>query len=142
MKAILIWSGAVVGAIVVLLVAATAVGAMLPVAHVASRTETFAVPPAKLWDRAVAQFHRTNDGTYAIIEQSPPHRFVTAIIAKGLPFGGRWTFDFQPAGAGTTLTITEHGEVYNPFFRFVSRFVIGHTKSLDDFMAALRKEKT
>jgi hypothetical protein len=37
-----------------------------------------------------------------------------------------------------SLTITERGEVYNPFFRFVSRYVMGHTQSIDEFMAALR----
>jgi hypothetical protein len=137
-KTFFVWSGAIVGALIAALVLVTVIGALLPMKHVASRTETFAVPPQRLWDLAMAQFHKTNDGTYAIVEQSPPHRFVTAIVKKGLPFGGTWTYEFAPQGSGTTLTITERGEVYNPFFRFVSRFVMGHTRSIDELMAALR----
>jgi hypothetical protein len=138
MKMFFVWSGALVGALIVALALVTVIGALLPVKHVAARTETFVVPPQKLWDLAIAQFHKTNDGTYSIVEQSPPHRFVTEIVKKGLPFGGTWTYEFVPQDSGTTLTITERGEVYNPFFRFVSRFVMGHTRSIDEFMAALR----
>jgi hypothetical protein len=138
MTTFLMWIGAVVGALLVVILVATGIGTMLSVKHVASRTETFDVPPQRLWDLAIAQFQKANDGNYAIVEQSSPHRFITAIVKKDLPFGGTWTYDFVPAGTGTTLTITERGEVYNPFFRFVSRYVMGHTKSIDEFMAALR----
>jgi hypothetical protein len=138
MKTFFIWIGIVGGALLAVIVIATVIGALLPVKHVASRTEAFAVPPQRLWDLAMAQFHKANDGSYAIVEQSPPHRFVTAIVKKGLPFGGTWAYEFAPSGAGTTLTITERGEVYNPFFRFVSRYVMGHTKSIDEFMAGMR----
>jgi hypothetical protein len=138
MKTFLIWIGTVVGVLFTIILIATGIGALLPVKHVASRSETFDTPPQRVWDLAIAQFHKTNDGSYAIVEQSPPHRFVTAIVKKDLPFGGTWTYEFAPAGARTSLTITERGEVYNPFFRFVSRYVMGHTKSIDEFMAALR----
>jgi hypothetical protein len=43
-----------------------------------------------------------------------------------------------PAAGGTTLTVVERGEVYNPVFRFVSRYVIGHTRTLDAYFADLR----
>ncbi len=138
MKTFLIWIGAVVGVLLAVILIATGIGAMLPVKHVASRTEAFTVSQQHLWDMAIAQFHKTNDGNFAIVEQSPPNRFVTAIVKKDLPFGGTWTYEFAPSRAGTSLTITERGEVYNPFFRFVSRYVMGHTKSIDEFMAALR----
>jgi len=137
-KTFLIWIGAVVGALLAVILIAAGIGTMLPVKHVASRTEAFAVSQQRLWDLAIAQFHKTNNGNYAIVEQSPPHRFVTAIVKKDLPFGGTWTYEFAPLNAGTSLTITERGEVYNPFFRFVSRYVMGHTQSIDEFMAALR----
>jgi len=39
-----------------------------------------------------------------------------------------------PEGGGTRLTITEDGEVYNPVYHVVSRFVIGHTRSLDRYL--------
>jgi hypothetical protein len=138
-KIFFIWIGVVVGVLLAVILVATGIGMLLPVKHVAARTEAFVVSQQRLWDLAMAQFQKTNDGSYAIVEQSPPHRFVTAIVKKDLPFGGTWTYEFAPSGAGTALTITERGEVYNPFFRFVSRYVMGHTKSIDDFMAALRK---
>jgi hypothetical protein len=40
------------------------------------------------------------------------------------------------ARPGSTVTITEDGEIYNSFFRFMSRYVIGYegtmTKYLED----------
>jgi len=35
------------------------------------------------------------------------------------------------------VAITEDGEVYNPFFRFMSRFVFGHAATLDEFVKNL-----
>lgn len=39
----------------------------------------------------------------------------------------------------TELTVIEDGEVYNPLFRFVSRLIIGHTATIDVYLAALHK---
>jgi hypothetical protein len=62
---------------------------------------------------------------------------VTRIADKTLTFGGAWTYELSPQGGGTRLVITEHGEVYNPLFRFMSRFVFGHTATLDRYLADL-----
>jgi hypothetical protein len=35
------------------------------------------------------------------------------------------------------VRITENGEVYNPLFRFVSRYVIGHNRTIDAYLRAL-----
>jgi hypothetical protein len=43
----------------------------------------------------------------------------------------------QPQSQGCLLTITEEGEIYNPVFRFVSRFVIGYTATIDGYLARL-----
>ena len=48
-----------------------------------------------------------------------------------------WTYELTPADSGTLLTITESGEVYNPIFRFISRFVIGHTGTMEGVLRAL-----
>lgn len=88
-----------------------------------------------------------SDGTLTLeaIEFREPARLVTEITDKNLPFGGRWVYDLKtvPAGQGsaerTEVTITEHGEVYNPIFRFVSRFIMGHTATLDAYLAELQK---
>lgn len=44
-----------------------------------------------------------------------------------------------PSPEGCTVTVTEDGEVYSPLFRFVSRFVIGHTATLDRKLKALAR---
>ena len=40
-------------------------------------------------------------------------------------------------GDGTRLTITERGEVYNPIFRFLSRFVFAQTATMESFLRGL-----
>jgi hypothetical protein len=62
---------------------------------------------------------------------------VTRIADPEQPFGGTWTFELAPADGGTRLTITERGEVYNPIFRALGRFVFGHTATIDQYLRAL-----
>jgi hypothetical protein len=116
----------------------TAVGVLLPVEHVAARSDWFPLPPERVWTLALAQFEAQNDGTYAIVESDEPRRFVTELAPGKEPFDGTWTYEFVPEGSGTVLRITERGRVHPPFFRFVARFVIGHTRSLDAFLEGLR----
>jgi len=59
------------------------------------------------------------------------------IAERNLPYSGTWTFELQPAAQGTELNITEDGEVSNPLFRFVSRFIMGHTATIDAYLRAL-----
>jgi hypothetical protein len=69
-----------------------------------------------------------------IAELDPPTRMVTRIADKGLPFGGVWIFDISPTTDGCRLNITERGEIYNPVFRFVSRFLMGYHRTLDTYL--------
>ena len=140
MKDVLFWSGVIVGVLAVLVILVAGIGAALPVKHQAVRSETYAVAAPRLWELALALYHRRNDGTYTVQEEHAPQRLVTAIIRKDLPYGGSWTYDFGSKAQETTLTITEDGEVYNPIFRFVSRFITGHEQSIDAYLAALRAD--
>jgi uncharacterized protein YndB with AHSA1/START domain len=81
------------------------------------------------------------DGTslYEVESTEPNKRLVTRIADPSLPFGGKWTYEILPAGDSTTLRITEDGEVYNPLFRFVSRFVFGHSATIDQYLRDVRK---
>jgi hypothetical protein len=63
---------------------------------------------------------------------------VVRIADPDLPFGGTWTYELKQEESGTRVTITERGEVYNPIFRFMSRFVFSHTATLERYLAALR----
>jgi hypothetical protein len=151
----------------ILLVAAavvvTAVGYALPVGHVATSDAIVNAPPDAVFARISdpAQYRewrpdldslellrtdplrwREQSGgdtiTYETVERSAPRRFVTRIADENLPFGGTWTWELQPEGAGTRVTITERGEVYNPIFRFMSRFVISHTATMEKVLRQLQ----
>ena len=78
--------------------------------------------------------------TIEVTEAVPPERLATRISDEGLPFGGTWTYELVPTSAGTRLTITERGEVYNPLFRFISRFVMGHSATMEKYHAGLEKK--
>lgn len=63
----------------------------------------------------------------------------TRIMNDDLPYGGYWTIQLARDGNGTSVTITEHGEVYNPFFRFMSKFVFGHEATMNEYLNNLSK---
>jgi hypothetical protein len=48
-----------------------------------------------------------------------------------------WRRPLSPDDGGCLLTVTEQGEVYNRFFRFMSRYVIGHTATIDAYLRSL-----
>jgi uncharacterized protein YndB with AHSA1/START domain len=155
------WAAAVIGVLVVTILV---VGYSLPVAHVASRSATLGQPPDRVlavladvenfprWRSGVRAVEvlaweprvrwREYDGdtiTFERVEIRPPERLVTRIADPDLPFGGTWTFELAAEGQGTRLTVTEHGEVYNPLFRFMSRFVFGQAATLEEFLADLER---
>ena len=75
-----------------------------------------------------------------LTESDPPQSMVTTILSEGMPFGGRWIYNVEATAGGTALTITEEGEVYNPIFRFVSRFIIGHHKTATTYLEDLGRK--
>jgi Polyketide cyclase / dehydrase and lipid transport len=153
----------ILGALVILIAIVTIIGYSLPKAHVASRDRTLAATPERLFAtlQEVEKFpqwrsdvksvevlartpalrwreHGSNGAmTFEVQDVRPPMRLVGRIADTSLAFGGSWTYAFQPEGTGTRLSITENGEVYNPIFRFMSRFVFGHTATIDRYLADL-----
>ena len=131
-----------IAALAALIAVVAVIGWLLPVKHDATRNAYINRPI----DRVYADI--SNVEAYAswlegvepvevrVEEATPPSRFITR-IAPGQPFGGTWTFTLATEGSGTRVTIVEHGEVYNPIFRFMSRFVFGHTASMDAFLRSL-----
>jgi hypothetical protein len=138
-------------------------GSQLPVKHRVSRTAEFQQSPQQLWDlisgpptwRPDVQRYELlspEDGhrkwreygthgqkmTYEVVEEDPPQQLITRIADPHLPFGGTWTYEIAPEGTGSRLTITENGEIYNPIFRFVSRYVQGYSATIDEYFKALR----
>jgi uncharacterized protein YndB with AHSA1/START domain len=137
-------------------------GTQLPVKHEVSRTAEFTQSPQQVWDlitgpptwRPDVQRYEVLSseaghqkwreyGThsqkiaYEVVEAYPPHRLITRIADPQLPFGGTWTYEIAPTGNGSRLTITENGEIYNPIFRFVSKYLQGYSATIDNYLAAM-----
>ncbi len=72
--------------------------------------------------------------SFETVERAAPTLLVTKIVGEGLEFGGTWRVALEPASPGTRVSITEDGEVYNPLFRFVSRFIIGHDATMNRYL--------
>jgi uncharacterized membrane protein len=163
MKILFIIGGAFVALVAVVLL----IAAMLPSKHVASREITLRRPPADVYavvrDVASAPSWRTDlkgiemlepvEGrqrfrenssngiiTYEVVEDIPNEKLVTAIVDRDLGYCGSWTYEFRPADNGSCVRITEDGEVPNVLFRFMSRFVFGHTATMDTYLKALARK--
>jgi uncharacterized protein YndB with AHSA1/START domain len=158
--------GITLGVIAVVIVATVIAGWLMPVRHRASRQATFRAAPASVWElitnveafpawrgdvKAVERLP-DRDGqpvwaeegsngriTYAVERTDTPRLLVVRIADANLPFGGTWTYEIAPVSGGSTLTITEDGEIYNPIFRVMSRFVFGYESTIATYLTAAEK---
>ena len=153
----------ILGTLFVLVLVVAAIGYALPQGHVASAQGVLAAAPARVFERISDPFrypqwrkdltrvemvgtqplkwreHGNDDPvTFEVVESHPPDRLVVRIADPDLPFGGTWTYELKPEGNGTHLTITERGEVSNPIFRFVGRFFMSPTATMESYLEALR----
>lgn len=162
----LTWLAIAIGALVGLGLVITAIGAMLPRAHVARAEALISAPPARAaamvrdveaqpqWRRgvtAIEMVERRADGLryterqgrdailFDFAETVPDARFTGTIADPKLPFGGTWTWDLVPEGEGTRVRIVEDGEVKNPVFRFFAKFVFGHEATMRRYLADLER---
>jgi uncharacterized protein YndB with AHSA1/START domain len=163
MKWILIAAGVVAVCIMVVAI----VGAMLPRDHVTAMTARIEATPDLVWAtlttpadfpswrydvKTVDLLAPTPTGpswrehskhgaiTFVVEVAEPPRRLVGRIADKNLPFGGSWEYLVDADGpSGSRVTVVERGSVYNPIFRFASRFVVGHTATIDAYLRALGK---
>lgn len=158
------WILYIAAALAIAAILVVVIGYSLPKAHSATVSTTVPLPPDAVytllsdvdrypsWRPGVKSLQRQGDrdGRPAWTEEvsgmkiplyfermERPSLLVSRIADPSLPFGGTWTYRIQPAPVGSSVTITEDGEVYNPFFRFMSRFVFGHTATLDEFVKNL-----
>jgi Polyketide cyclase / dehydrase and lipid transport len=142
------------------------IGTLLPRGHSASRSATFVVPPETVWQAITdvdafpawragvksvrplpdregrkAWVEETTSGAIPlVVERSEaPRLLVLRIADPDLPFGGTWTYQVTPAPGGSAMTITEDGEVYNPIFRFMARFVFGYEATMASYLSSLEK---
>ena len=160
------WILIVVSVVILIALAVIAIGALLPKEHVATRSARFRESPDVIWGAltgfaqypawrstvkkveilpaigGMAAWKETDSSgqaiPYVVVESDASRRLMTRITDQKLPFGGTWTFEVRPdVGGGSVVRITEHGEVYNPLFRFVSRYIMGYTATIDAYLKAL-----
>ena len=154
--------GVVVAVLVILIAAVYLWGKMLPEEHVASVEETIALPPARVFEtirdvtrytswrgdvknvQVVESGRWIEDGSngkipFRVTESAPPARLVVAIDTDQLAFDGTWTYELQPAEAGTRLRITERGRVKSPLFRALGKLFFPHDRTIRGFLANLKR---
>jgi hypothetical protein len=159
------WVALAAGLVVLAVAAIALVGSLLPRDHVAARSARFHRPPQAVWDiiadplagvswrsdlRLVERLPdrdgrlvwRETSGngdalTLELVADEPPRRRVVRIADPSLPFGGTWTYELAGEGDAVRVTITENGEVRNPVFRFLARFVFGHGGTMETFLKML-----
>lgn len=158
--------GVVAAVIVVVVLVVVIIGWRLPVAHRVSRSVTLRASPESVFAliRTSSEFPKWRSDVsrveavpaengrerfrevgkngsilFEIESIDPPERMVTRIADKSLAFGGAWIYEVSATPDGTNLRITEDGEVYNPVFRFVSRFIMGQTATLDRYLGDVER---
>ena len=144
----------------------TLIGWLLPKAHSVSREAQFPEPPEAIWKaitdieampewrqglKSVKHLPDKNglpswvetsaSGTipFETVVSQPPSRWIVRIADSRLPFGGTWTYEITPVAAGSRVRIREDGEVYNPVFRFLSRYVFGYSGTIDAYLKSLER---
>jgi uncharacterized protein YndB with AHSA1/START domain len=159
------WIALIVAVPLVLAAIVYGVGALLPRDHVARVDALLAAPPAaaaalirdveaqprwrssvksiEVLERAAGRLryveHGGEDIAFEFREETPGSRFRSTIADPSLPFGGAWTIELAPQGAGTRVSIEERGEVRDPLYRFFSRFVFGHEATIRTYLADLER---
>ncbi|MGI8733185.1 MAG: SRPBCC family protein [Pyrinomonadaceae bacterium] len=159
------WLIRIVIVLVVLILVVFIAGALLPEEHHASRTLATKQSPQVMWDtindhanepkwrpdvasvtslgerdgKPVWQENYKDGNKVALMttESKPPTRMVRELTDLEGPFSGSWEIDIAPTPEGSKITITEIGKVSNPLFRFVSKFIIGHTTFMERYLEGL-----
>ena len=166
MKTAIIIAASVIGVVVLVFAVMALIGSQLPRAHIASRSillgqtrpnvyvaiRDFKSAPA--WRNDVKSVevtetpgqklrfveHGSDDVNYELTEDVPNQRIVTRILNTDLGYSGQWTYELTDENGGTRVKITEDGEVSNVLFRFMSRYVFGHTSTIDSYLTSLAKK--
>jgi hypothetical protein len=154
----------VIGSLAVVAAVVVGMGLLIPKRHVVSRSASYRLGPEQLypliagpqdWRPDVVRCDVVPDGsgrdlmrettrdgetiTYELLDRKPPTSIRRRIATQNLPYSGTWAFSLVPKDGVTVVRITEDGEVHNPVFRFVSHFVLGHTRTLDAYLRAMAK---
>ena len=159
------WAVIAAGTLLAVVALVALIGSLIPAKHSATRIAQFHQPPAVVWQTItdyekfpewrsnVTRVERmpSSNGMPAhrewdrrghvlpmeTVEWDPPRRCVGRIADPSLPFGGTWTMEISGVAVGSTLRITENGEIRNPIFRFVARFFLGYAATMNTYLKDL-----
>ena len=150
-----------------ILVLIALIGWLLPKEHTVTREARFHQPPEAVWkaitdidampswrqglksvkrlpdqNGLAAWVETTDSGVFPLetVVSQPPSKLVVRIADPKLPFGGTWTYEIAAAPPGSILRIWEDGEIYNPIFRFLSRFVFGYSGTIETYLKSLSRK--
>jgi uncharacterized protein YndB with AHSA1/START domain len=154
-----------VALVVLIVLVVVAIGAFLPQQHISTCAAPFHQPPDAIW-QAITEYAKfpawrkdvmrvqmlppvngkpswrefDNHGgsiPYQVMVMVPPRVLVVRIADPKLPFGGTWTYEISSRKDGSSLRITEAGEIYNPIFRVAARFVLGYSRTQEQYLETL-----
>ncbi len=161
------WALIIIAVVASLIAIAWVIGAMLPREHVVTRMARYNQSPETLWQaitdaEAMPAWRKDVKNVKLLpeengkpgwvetmsvgeiplrVEQSEaPRRLVMRIASDALPFGGTWTYEIAPVAGGATLRITEEGYVKPALFRFMARFIFGHTPTMEQYLKDLGRK--
>lgn len=159
------WSLTGIAGFLAVLIVAALIGTQLPAAHSSERAirldrpidvvwDTVTDPETQaLWRKDIRQIEvlpdrgglpvwreRYRNGRSLILQTSRLERpvlLVRSVADPRAPFRGEWTYRLESTPSGTRLSIRETAVIANPFFRFVSRFVLGHARATEKYLKFL-----
>ena len=159
------WLIALLAILVLIGVLVLGIGSMLPKEHHVTRRAHINRSPSEIWEvvtdfagqpewrmdvRSVKRLpdqngrqvwqetdKRGRPWMIETVESVAPRRLVRRIANVNSVFGGTWTYEIGEYGEVTAMTVTEDGEVYNPVVRFMSRFLVGHSATIEQYLRAL-----
>jgi hypothetical protein len=161
----LTWSLLALAGVLVLVAGMTVVGCFLPRGHLASRTLSLKqsrdsvltairdlegspewwklirsverLPDADGSPRYRLTYHDGNRFQIRVSDGPEPGSVVWTIADEKKLFEGSWSFDVAPSGNGCRVTLTERGEIANPFIRCMARMMMRPTRYIDIYLNAL-----
>ncbi|AKH76147.1 LIC10604 family protein [Leptospira interrogans] len=144
--------------LVLLVLAIYGIGASLPIEHSVFMERIYKVPPENVyslirdfkqypsWRQNVKKVEEISSTswkemdahddviTFSFIQDHKNTFLESKITDEDKPFGGSWIYELSLVPEGTKLKITENGKVYSPIFRFLSKFVLGHSAMIKEYL--------
>jgi uncharacterized protein YndB with AHSA1/START domain len=147
------WSLAILVLLLAAVIVAYGLGERIPAEHTTVAALTISAPPSRVWalisdvdsypkwrtdlkgvedlpasgtHQRWAEHYAHDSLSFVLLDSNPVNSRVVMMEPGTHPFDGQWTFELQPLDDGrTSVTITEHGHIFSPIFRFVAHNITG-----------------